>query len=99
MTRDKKRAKALTMVNVIGNDKSSNRFNTVENNSTFFRQVTYYGTLNYNRTFGEHDISVTGIVSGEEVSFPNEIQKDVVFHTGFSANYMLKNKYYYYHSI
>lgn len=76
-----------------GSYTSSQRFSINSNNSTFFRQVSYYGTLNYDRSFGVHDISATAMLNGDQISTPGDIQKDVVFNSGFSANYMYDNKY------
>src|SRR3546814_11770164 len=47
---------ANTIVSVIihGVDKTARKFNTIEGNSDFFRQVTYYVTLNYNCTLCEN---------------------------------------------
>ena len=83
----------IDTVTVHGKDKSANKYNTNSNNSTFSRHISYYGTLNYNRTFGRHAISAAAMMYTDLIKFNNELQKDVLFHTGFSANYTYANKY------
>src|SRR3546814_17358019 len=46
-------ANTIDSVIIHGVDKTARKFNTKEGNSEFFRQVTYYGTLNYNLTRSE----------------------------------------------
>jgi TonB-linked SusC/RagA family outer membrane protein len=76
-----------------GQDVEANRYHVNNNNSDFFRQTSYYGTLNYTRSIGEHDISTTALVYNDMITFPDQLQKDQVFHTGVSANYMYGNRY------
>ncbi len=76
-----------------GTDIAANKYNTNDNNSTFFRHDAYYGTLNYDRTFGEHAVSATALMYTDMITNPDVMQKDVLFHTGFSANYMYSKKY------
>lgn len=83
----------LDTVFVHGVDKAANQFNTSDSNSDFFRQVTYYSTLNYNRSFGVHDISATGLFFNDLITYRNNLYKDVVYHTGIAANYMYSGKY------
>jgi TonB-linked SusC/RagA family outer membrane protein len=78
---------------VRGTDVAANKYNTNNANSTFFRHDTYYATLNYNRSFGEHAVSATGLAYTDMITNPDVLQKDVLFHTGFSANYMYSKKY------
>ena len=83
----------LDTVYVRGTDVAANRYNTNNGNSDFFRHNAYYGTLNYNRSFGEHTVSATALMYTDMISYPDVLQKDVLFHTGFSANYMNSKKY------
>jgi hypothetical protein len=83
----------LDTVVVHGTDKAANQYNTNNGNSEFFRHSAYYGTMNYNRSFGKHDISATALVFTDNISYNDSTQKEVLFHTGFSANYMFSNKY------
>lgn len=76
-----------------GQDVEANRYHVNNGNSDFFRQTTYYGTFNYVRSFGEHDISTTALIYNDMMTFPGELQKDQVFHTGYSTNYMYLDKY------
>lgn len=80
-------------VYVRGVDKAANQYNTNSGNSDFFRQYTYYGTLNYNRTFDKHAISASGLFFTDVITYNEIMQKDVLFHTGISANYMYAGKY------
>jgi TonB-linked SusC/RagA family outer membrane protein len=83
----------LDTVYVHGTDKAANNYITNNDNSDFFRHVTYYGTLNYNRSFNKHDISAIALVYSDMITNADILQKDVLFHTGFSANYMYSDKY------
>jgi len=83
----------LDTVVIHGTDKAANQYNTNSGNSAFFRHSAYYGTLNYNRSFGEHDIAATALVFTDNISYNDSTQKDVLFHTGLSANYMFSDKY------
>ena len=57
-------------VYVHGTDKAANQYNTNDGNSDFFRHVTYYATLNYNRSFGKHDISATALIYNDMITNP-----------------------------
>jgi len=74
-------------------DVEANRYHVNNNNSDFFRQTSYYGTLNYARSFGDHDISTTALLYNDMLVFPGELQKDQIFHAGISTNYMYLNRY------
>jgi len=80
-------------VNEFGADKAAGKFHANANNSEFFRLTTFYGTLNYNRSFGEHAISATGMAYADIAALPDQLQKDAAFNTGVVANYMYANKY------
>jgi len=49
---------AIDTAIIHGADVPSNKFNAISGNSDFHRQISYYGTLNYNRRFDAHRISV-----------------------------------------
>ncbi|MCK4921542.1 MAG: SusC/RagA family TonB-linked outer membrane protein [Bacteroidales bacterium] len=83
----------LDSVVIHGTDVSVNNFGTNDGNSTFFRQVTYFGTMNYERSFGAHDINAAAVFYNGFFNEKDEIQKDVLYHTGFTANYMYSKKY------
>jgi len=76
-----------------GVDKSANKYHAVSGSSDFYRQTSFYGTLNYNRSFGEHNISAVALVNSNKYSLNEVLQRDVAFHTGVVANYMYANKY------
>lgn len=80
-------------VKVWGIDKAANKYYVNNGNSDFFRGVSYYGTMNYNRSFGDHAISLNTLVYNNTLTLEDELQKNVVFHTGIYANYMYKKKY------
>src|SRR3546814_17317724 len=79
-------ANTIDSVIIHGVDKTARKFNTNEGNSDFFRQVTYYGTLNYNRTLGDHDISAVALVYGNEITNKHVLQKNALFHAGVSRS-------------
>ena len=74
-------------------DIEANRYHVNNTNSDYFRQTSYYGTLNYARTFGDHDITSTALLYNDMMTYANELQKDQIFHIGISANYMYLNRY------
>ncbi len=76
-----------------GTDVAANKYNTNDANSSFFRHNAYFGTINYNRSFGEHAVSATALVFTDLITNSSVMQKDVLFHTGFSANYTWSKKY------
>jgi len=86
-------SRLLDTVNVIGVDKAANQYNTSNGNSTLYRQVYYYANLNYNRTFGKHDVSATALFYNDIKTLPSVVQQDVLLHAGLSANYSYSKKY------
>lgn len=84
---------AVDSVRIHGTDVAPNKYNVSEGNSDFFRRVSYYGTLNYNRTFEEHRLSATAVIYNNLLTEADEIQRDVLFHTGVYANYSYQNRY------
>ncbi|NOR74233.1 MAG: SusC/RagA family TonB-linked outer membrane protein [Draconibacterium sp.] len=83
----------VTDVTVHGKDELGGKYHVQDNLSTFYRQTTYYGTLNYNRSFGDHNVSALAIFSNNQFVRPDEIQNTVALTTGGSVNYMYSNKY------
>jgi len=84
---------AVDSVRIHGTDVAPNKYNVRSGNSDFFRRVSYYGTLNYNRTFDEHKVSATAVVYNNLLTQADEIQRDVLFHTGVYGNYSYLDKY------
>lgn len=76
-----------------GEDTDPRKYNTNDGNSDFSRQLSYFGSLNYNRTFGEHGISAVAIFSNDFMNKKEARQKDVLFHTGLAVNYAFSDKY------
>ncbi|MCK7531232.1 MAG: hypothetical protein MZV63_09405 [Marinilabiliales bacterium] len=83
----------LDTVYVFGTDRSANQYITNNGNSDFSRQVSYYATLNYNRTFGNHQVSATGLFYNDILTIPGTLQDNVLLHTGLYASYSYLNKY------
>jgi TonB-linked SusC/RagA family outer membrane protein len=83
----------LDTVYVRGTDKAANQYNTNSGNSSFSRQVYYYATLNYNRTFGKHEVSAAALIYNDILTNPDVLQKDALIHVGLSANYSYSKKY------
>lgn len=76
-----------------GVDRPSNRFVTNSANSSSFRQISYYGNLGYDRNFNNHDVSATALVYGDQITYNGQLQKNVLFHTGLTINYMYNKRY------
>ncbi len=76
-----------------GVDTPSDSYNTNSSNSNSFRQISYYGNLSYDRNFDKHDVSAVAIIYGDQLTIKDTLQRDVLFHTGFSANYMYNKRY------
>ena len=83
----------LDTVYVFGTDKLANQYITNNGNSDFSRQVSYYATLNYDRTFGNHQVSAVGLFYNDILTIPETLQDNVLLHTGISASYSYLNKY------
>ncbi len=83
----------VTDVTVHGKDEAANKYHAINDESDFYRQTSYYATLNYNRSFGAHDISAVALINGNQFTWNAEIQNSVALTTGVSANYMYGNKY------
>ena len=69
------------------------QYNTNNDRSTYYRDVTYYGNLSYDRSFGMHDISAMALLYGNVLTTEGEFQRQVLFHYGVAANYMFNKKY------
>jgi TonB-linked SusC/RagA family outer membrane protein len=83
----------IDTVYVFGTDKSANQYITNNGNSDFARQVSYYATLNYGRTFGNHEISATALFYNDILTLPDMLQDNILLHSGISASYSYLNKY------
>lgn len=86
-------AGAIDTVITHGADVPSNKYHAISDNSDFHRQISYYGTLNYNRSIDEHKISLNGVIYNTLLTNNNQLQQDVLFHSGLSANYLYQGKY------
>lgn len=80
-------------VNIHGVDRPSDRYFTNSDYSDSYRQISYYGNLNYHRNFDLHDLSAIALIYGDQITRKGVLQNDVLFHTGFAANYMYNNRY------
>lgn len=62
--------------------------------STFYRRIGYYGTLDYNRSFGsDHRVNATALAYSDRFIEEGEIHPALHLHFGLRANYMYRNKY------
>lgn len=84
---------AIDTVQIHGVDRPSTSYNTNSDNSDSYRQLTYFGNINYQRTFGIHDLSLVAIIYNDEITRKGELQNDVLFHTGLAGNYTINNRY------
>ena len=83
----------LDTVFIHGEDVPRDQYNTNNERSTYYRDVTYYGNLSYDRSFGMHDISAMAMLYGNVLTTEGSFQRQVLLHYGFTANYMFKKKY------
>ncbi len=84
---------ALDTVQIHGIDRPSTSYNTNSDNSDSYRQLTYFGNLNYHRTFGIHDLSLIALIYNDEITQKGELQNNIFFHTGLAGNYTINNRY------
>lgn len=59
----------------------------------YYRGIGTYGTLDYHRIFGDHEINATGLVYMDLYSIEAILQDIKHLHGGLRVNYMFKNKY------
>ena len=83
----------IDSVRIHGSDIPRDQYNTNNGQSTFYRQLTYFGNLAYDRSFGKHDISALALFYGNSLTTEGSFQKQVLMHTGLSLNYMYDNRY------
>jgi len=84
---------AVDSARIHGRDVAPNKYNVSSGNSDFFRSVSYYGTLNYNKSVDEHQVSANAVIYNNFLSLPDVMQRDVLFHTGVTASYLYRDKY------
>ena len=61
--------------------------------ATYYRKFGSYGLLDYNRTFGEHQVTAQGLAYLDEYNVEGTRQPLKHGHLGLRANYMFRNKY------
>jgi TonB-linked SusC/RagA family outer membrane protein len=83
----------IDSVVVHGDDVPRDQYNTNNGRSTYFRDISFYGNLSYDRSFGLHDVSAVGILYGGVLTTEGSFQQQVFLHYGVSANYMFNKKY------
>ncbi|QBN20498.1 SusC/RagA family TonB-linked outer membrane protein [Flavobacterium nackdongense] len=83
----------IVSVTKIGADVPSNEKSVSTDEAYFSRRLGFYGTLDYDRTFGEHSIKATALTYLTEEQIPNAFQTLRSLNYGLRANYMFKNKY------
>ncbi len=80
-------------VSAIGLDQPINQRNVSSGEADFNRQIGFYGTLNYDRTFGIHALDITGLAYRTQQTLPGTTQDLKRLTFGIRANYMLMQKY------
>ena len=83
----------LDTVFIHGEDVPRDQYNTNNGNSTYYRDITFYGNLNYDRNFGIHDISAMAVLYGNVFTPEGAFQSQALMHYGVTANYMYDKKY------
>lgn len=59
----------------------------------YYRKIGTYGTLDYNRSFGDHDVMITGLAYRDQYSVEKVLEPVKHLHFGLRANYIFQNKY------
>ncbi|HLU88405.1 MAG TPA: TonB-dependent receptor, partial [Cyclobacteriaceae bacterium] len=59
----------------------------------YFRRFGVYGTLDYQRSFGDHEVNATALAYRDEYSQEAVLQNNKHLHFGATVNYMFKGKY------
>ena len=83
----------LDTVYIHGEDVPRDQYTTNNDRSTFYRDVTYYGNLSYDRDFGKHHLSAMALLYGNVFTNEGAFQREVLFHYGVAANYAFNKKY------
>jgi TonB-linked SusC/RagA family outer membrane protein len=60
--------------------------------SSYYRRVGLYGTIDYSRIFGDHQVTVTGLGYRDQYSVEGILQPTKHLHFGLRANYVYKKK-------
>jgi TonB-linked SusC/RagA family outer membrane protein len=60
--------------------------------STYYRRIGIYGTLDYGRSFGDHEVKATGLAYTDQYSVENVLQPAKHLQFGLRANYVYKKK-------
>ncbi|MEX0987495.1 MAG: SusC/RagA family TonB-linked outer membrane protein [Bacteroidales bacterium] len=61
---------------------------------TFYRNIGYFGTMNFDRRFGDdHLVNATAVAYSDKYITDGEIHPDIHLHFGLRANYMYQRKY------
>lgn len=77
--------------NKIGLDTETGRESII--NPDFYRRIGLYGTINYQRTFNDHEINAVGVAYRQQVQLNGDIHQVKDLHFGIQANYSYKHKY------
>ena len=62
-------------------------------NPDFYRRIGLYGTINYKRSVGDHDINAVAVAYRQQVQLNQNIHQLKDLHFGLQGNYSYKNKY------
>ena len=83
----------IVSVTKIGQDVLTNEKDVSVDEAYFSRKYGFYGTIDYNKTFGDHAINSSALFYASEEQVPNNFQSINSLNYGLRANYMFKNKY------
>lgn len=83
----------IVSVTKIGADVPSNEKSVSTDEAYFSRRFGFYGTIDYDRDFGDHSINATALTYITEEQIPNAFQTIRSLNYGLRANYMFKNRY------
>jgi TonB-linked SusC/RagA family outer membrane protein len=62
-------------------------------NSTFHRRTGVYGTIDYSRSFGDHEIKATGLTYRDQYTEEDVLQPNKHLHFGVRANYIYQKRF------
>jgi TonB-linked SusC/RagA family outer membrane protein len=84
---------AIDTLAIHGTDIKSDQYSTNNGLSTYNRQMTYFGNLGYDRSFGRHAVSASALFYGNSLTAEGAFQDYSFLHGGLALNYMYHNRY------
>ncbi|MCF8379609.1 MAG: SusC/RagA family TonB-linked outer membrane protein [Bacteroidales bacterium] len=67
--------------------------NKTVGDASMYSRYTYYGSINYDRTFSDHQISAVAMTYYDNLTLTGVYYPQKNLHFGIRANYLYKNKY------